>query len=126
MSKSEEKKPKLPVTEMFEELGSGAELTTVEVLKSMIDSDKHLSMITQHKNTSALAVLGVLIAYANTKEYQPVVNVLEVLEKKILEYQCSFGGWRANQMFQGIIADFERLKRETEDLKERLVGRGKR
>ena len=126
MVKSDEKKPELPVSKMFSELSAGGELTTVEVLKGMAVSDKNLSMITQHKDSSVLTVLGVLIAYAERKEYEPLVFVLKALLREYRENQCSLKGWRAEQMFRGIVADLERMKKE-EDVGERLgVKRSKR
>lgn len=122
----DKKKPSLPVSTIFDELSAGGELTAVQVLNSLMVSDKSLALKTQINDPVVVSVLDVLVAYAKKKGYTITATILENLLKSYRENMVSFKRQGRKEIIQGVVADLERAKSRDEDLANRLVGRGKR
>jgi len=118
----EVKKPVLPVTGLFGELGAGGDLTAVQVLNSLLTSDSSLALKTEIVDVPAFSVLGVLSGVAESNCLTETAKTLNRFIREYRENMVSFKRQGRKEIVQGIIADLERSKREGEGVGERLVG----
>lgn len=116
----------LPVSSAFDELSRGAEITAELIVADLLKSDKDLGSKTQHNISIPLTKLELLAVDAESFGFKDLAKDYRTILKAYRINQRSVKGWLVERVKEMIIAELERSRRESERVKERLVGRGQR
>ena len=101
-----------PVTLLFDDVSKAGDLTAEMILARLMTSDKNLAMIANISQPEVLTVVDVLIDYAGMRGYQIVAEIWSSFTRHYRENSVAKNGKRAEQIIQGVVADFERMRED--------------